>query len=72
MKTKDRLEVKASLAQYTRNFYYATNIFQYAPCFVVRSKDSETTARDSFWLNNYDVFRGNLRTLYHPPPHTHV
>ena len=57
--------MRAGIPGYRASFDHAANIFQFAPCFVVHNRDLDVTARDSFWSNDYDVVRGNLRTLPH-------
>lgn len=51
------------LQGFTQKFKNASNIFQHAPCYIVSSPNVDLTARDSFWSDDYGVYRGNIRTL---------
>ena len=55
--------MRSGLPGFTEQFHRASSIFQFAPCFVVRPTDINVTARDAFWSDNYEVYRGNIRTI---------
>lgn len=48
---------------YVKRFTQASNIYQYAPCFCVKSLFEESSIRDAFWSDSYGVDRGNLNTI---------
>jgi hypothetical protein len=53
--------MRNGLPGYTQRFDRASNIFQFAPCFIIHSYD--VTVREAFWSNNYEVRRGNIRSI---------
>ena len=55
--------MRNGLPGFAQQFRRASSIFQFAPCFVVHSTDIGITARDAFWSDSYEVYRGNLRTI---------
>jgi hypothetical protein len=48
---------------YIDTFQKASNIFQYAPVFVILSLTSNQSIRDAFWNNEFSVCRGNIDEL---------
>ena len=54
---------RAGVPNYTLTFKRASNIFQFAPCFVDVPTTIGQTPRDAFWDDSYSVARGNLRVL---------
>ena len=45
---------------YMKTFTEASNIFQFAQCFCMRSVTDRQSQRDAFWSESYVVHRGNL------------
>ena len=54
---------RTGIPGYLKTFRESSNIFQFAPCFVVESDSTESTVRESFWNNSYRLRRGNLRDI---------
>lgn len=55
--------MRNGLPGYSHRFDRASNIFQFAPCFIVHSLHNDITTRDAFWSDDYEVRRGNIRSL---------
>ena len=54
---------KTGIPGYIKTFRESSNIFQFAPCYVVESDTADSTVRESFWNNSFRVRRGNLRDV---------
>ena len=51
------------LPNYSITFQHASNIFQFAPCFIVSSLTQGESLRDALWNEDYSVCLGNIRPL---------
>ena len=51
------------LPNYSTTFQHASNLFQFAPCFVISSLTQGNSLRDAFWNGDYSVCLGNIRSL---------
>ena len=54
---------RAAIPDYTSTFARASNIFQFAPCFIIVPTTLGQSRRQAFCEGNYSVERGNLRAV---------
>lgn len=59
----DATPLQEGIPYYVKRFTQASNIYQYAPCFCVKSLFEESSIRDAFWSDSYGVDRGNLNPV---------
>lgn len=54
---------RAGIPGYIKTFKESSNIFQFAPCFIVESVVDDQSLREAFWSGAYNVIRGNLMVI---------
>ena len=59
---------RAALPNYATTFQKASNIFQFASCFVIVPLTPGQSPREAFWNDNYVVIRANIRALESSSP----
>ena len=54
---------RPAIPGYIKTFTEESDIFQFAPCFCVRSTSEDQSQRDAFWSMSYAVHRSNLNLI---------
>ena len=59
---------RAALPNYATTFQKASNIFQFAPYFVIVPLTPGQSPREAFWNDNYGIIRADIRALESSSP----